>query len=66
MEAHFGITPNGIALPAYLGWELKATTVRKFPMKLSRSPLSLMTTEPDGGVYIKQGLEAFLKRWGYF
>ncbi len=65
LEAHFGITPNGIALPDYLGWELKATTVRKFPMKLTRTPLTLMTTEPDGGVYVNQGLEAFLKRWGY-
>ena len=66
LEAHFGITPNGIALPDYLGWELKATTVRKFPMRLTRSPLTLMTTEPDGGVYVTQGLETFLKRWGYF
>lgn len=65
LEAHFGITPNGIPLPDYLGWELKATTVRKFPMKLTRTPLTLMTTEPDGGVYVDQGLEVFLKRWGY-
>lgn len=65
MEAHFGLAPNGVPGPDYLGWELKAKTTSAFPLKLKSSPLTLMTTEPDGGLYADRGLEMFLKTWGY-
>ena len=65
LESHFGLAPNGTPGPDYLGWELKAKTTSTFPLRLGASPLTLMTTEPDGGAYTDRGLEHFLKSWGY-
>ncbi|WP_312322665.1 MvaI/BcnI family restriction endonuclease [Acinetobacter schindleri] len=42
LEAEFGIVPNGNARPDFLDWELKA---------ISKSSITLMTPEPDVGLY---------------
>jgi len=64
LEALLGISPNGIAEPDYLGWEVKQFGVKGFPIK-SASPTTLMTPEPNGGLYKDQGVEVFIRKYGY-
>jgi len=65
LEAELGISPNGYAEPDYLGWEVKQYGVRDFVKYLAKSPVTLMTPEPTGGVYRDEGVEVFLRRYGY-
>lgn len=53
LEALFSIAPNGKSDPDYLNWELKAH---------SRGAVTMMTPEPDSGVYL-QGMQAFMSRY---
>ena len=39
--------------------------MRDFVKYLAKSPVTLMTPEPTGGVYRDEGVEAFLRRYGY-
>ena len=64
LEALLGVTPNGFAEPDYLGWEVKQFGVKEFPCK-SPKPTTLMTPEPDGGIYRIQGVPEFIRRFGY-
>jgi hypothetical protein len=57
LEALFGIKPNGVAEPDFLGWELKAC---------GSDRVTLMTPEPNGGYYGENGAEAFLRRYGRY
>ncbi len=65
LEAELGVARNGKAEPDFEGWEVKASQVRNF----ARVPLStvstLMTPEPTGGFYRDEGVEAFVRRFGY-
>jgi hypothetical protein len=54
LEAQFGITPNGYADPDFMDWELKSH---------SGSVVTLMTPEPDLGIYIDEGLKVFLDQY---
>ena len=56
LEALLGIIPNSDAEPDYLGWEIKA---------YSRSRITLMTSEPDGGYYGEKGAKAFVLNYGH-
>ncbi len=63
MEAELGISANGRAEPDFMGWEVKQFGVKKFG---SRSHvITLMTPEPDGGVYAEKGVIPFLDEFGY-
>ena len=64
LETELGITPNGLAEPDYLGWEIKTYTVAAFS-RLQSSVITLMTPEPDGGMYKELGPEAFIRQFGY-
>lgn len=64
LEAMLGISPNGIAEPDYLGWEVKQFGVSKFPTTGSK-PTTLMTPEPNGGYYKTAGAIEFVKAYGY-
>jgi hypothetical protein len=64
LEAMLGISPNGIAEPDYLGWEVKQFGVTKFPTTGSK-PTTLMTPEPNGGQYKTAGAIDFVKTYGY-
>lgn len=64
LEAELGISPNGLAEPDYLGWEVKSFTVDNFE-KLHSHTITLMTPEPDGGLYRTAGPEAFIRKFGY-
>jgi hypothetical protein len=65
LEAQLGILPNGSAEPDFLGWEVKQHTVGSFAQPRSAT-ITLMTPEPDGGVYFEDGVKTFVERWGYF
>jgi hypothetical protein len=65
LEAELGITPNGYAEPDFMGWEVKQYGVSNFKTFTPRSPVTLMTPEPTGGIYREQGVEVFLRRFGY-
>ena len=64
LESKLGISPNGIAEPDYLGWEVKQFGVKQFP-KVGAGVTTLMTPEPDGGIYREQGAEYFVRNFGY-
>jgi len=56
LEALLGIVPNGYSEPDYLGWEIKAHSTNR---------VTLMTPEPNGGIYRDQGAKAFVERYGH-
>lgn len=64
LEAMLGVTPNGIAEPDYLGWEVKQFGVKAFPLK-SAKPTTLMTPEPNNGYYKTDGVVQFMHKYGY-
>lgn len=65
LEAEFGIPRNGKAEPDFKGWEIKAETVKKFGTAATSKAITLMTPEPTGGYYRTDGVEAFLRKYGY-
>jgi hypothetical protein len=65
LEAELGITPNGYAEPDFMGWEVKQYGVTDFIAFRPRSPVTLMTPEPTGGIYRTEGVAEFLKQFGY-
>lgn len=56
LEALFGISPNGAAEPDFRGWELKGHSQRV---------ITLFTPQPDGGLYVDEGVIDFVERYGY-
>jgi len=64
LEAMLGISPNGIAEPDYLGWEVKQFGVTRFP-RVGAKLTTLMTPEPNGGYYNTSGAIEFVKTYGY-
>ena len=65
LEAELGIAPNGSSEPDFLGWEIKQYGVRDFERFSSKSPITLMTPEPTGGIYCEAGPTEFVRRFGY-
>lgn len=70
LEAELGIRANSKPEPDYLGWEVKQHTVSSFvnlPQSLLKrgTAITLMTPEPTGGVYVEEGIEKFIRRFGY-
>lgn len=64
LEAQFGIIPNSKAEPDFEGWEIKGHVVSDF-QKVNVGQLTLMTPEPTGGIYCSEGVEAFVRKYGY-
>lgn len=65
LEAELGITPNGYSEPDFMGWEVKQYGVGDFRKFLPKTPITLMTPEPTGGIYKIEGPAEFLRRYGY-
>lgn len=65
LEAELGIVPNGVAEPDFQGWEVKQYGVRDFVRHLPKTPVTLMTPEPTGGIYRDAGVSEFLRQYGY-
>lgn len=63
MEAELGVIPNGNAEPDFMGWEVKQFSVKRFDL-INSKPLTLMTPEPNGGVYVDAGVESFVRQYG--
>ena len=55
LEALLGVRPNGRSEPDYLGYEIKG---------FSGYRITLMTPEPDLGLYGEKGVEAFVRAYG--
>jgi hypothetical protein len=64
LEAELGIIPNGFSEPDFLGWEVKQFGVKKFEL-FNSSVITLMTPEPNGGIYNENGVGEFIQRYGY-
>ncbi len=64
LEAELGITPNGYSEPDFLGWEVKQFGVSNFT-RITSAIITLMTPEPTGGFYVNDGVEAFVRKYGY-
>ncbi|MBL7790555.1 MAG: hypothetical protein JNL75_12065 [Chitinophagales bacterium] len=64
LEAELGIIRNGISEPDYLGWEVKQFGVNKFE-NINSKAITLFTPEPTDGFYKKEGIESFLRTYGY-
>ena len=65
LEAELGIKPNGFSEPDFLGWEVKQYGVKDFKKFTPKSPITLMTPEPTGGIYRHDGIEKFMHSFGY-
>jgi len=63
MEAELGVIPNGIAEPDFMGWEVKQFGVKRFDL-INSKPLTVMTPEPNGGAYVNDGVEVFVRKYG--
>ncbi len=64
LEAELGVTPNGYSEPDFLGWEIKQFQVSNFD-KYQSSIITLMTPEPNGGIYANEGTDSFIFKYGY-
>ena len=64
LEALLGIRSNGISLPDYRGWEVKARQVVDSESPGS-STVTLFTPEPNDGIYAYSGAESFIRKYGY-
>jgi hypothetical protein len=64
LEAELGVTPNAVAEPDYLGWEVKQFGVKELPRR-GAAPTTLMTPEPDGGFYTQYGVNEYVREYGY-
>lgn len=65
LEAELGVRPNGFSEPDFHGWEIKQHAVRQLTRPASGGPITLMTPEPTGGVYVEDGIQEFIRRFGY-
>ena len=63
LEAELGIIANSKSEPDYMGWEIKQHGVLRFGSIAGR--ITLMTPEPTGGYYKEEGVEAFVRKFGY-
>ncbi len=65
LEAELGIVPNGRSEPDYHGWEVKQFGVTDFVRFKAKSPITLMTPEPTGGIYGDAGITKFMSLYAY-
>ncbi|MCM8530804.1 MAG: MvaI/BcnI restriction endonuclease family protein [Lentisphaeraceae bacterium] len=64
LEAELGVSANGYASPDFMDWEVKQYSVSKLSKPGSKA-LTLMTPEPNGGIYCEPGFITFMKLFGY-
>jgi hypothetical protein len=64
LEAELGILQNGRSEPDFEGWEIKASQVTRFDRVPAGTVITMMTPQPDGGLY-KTDFVSFMHRFGY-
>lgn len=64
LEAELNIPSNSKSEPDYLGWEVKNFSVDNFD-KIHSTVVTLMDHSPSHGFFNEQGVEAFIKKYGY-
>ncbi|MCA0198614.1 MAG: MvaI/BcnI restriction endonuclease family protein [Proteobacteria bacterium] len=64
LESQLGIKSNGYSQPDFRGWEVKARQVTNAD-RPGASVVTLFTPEPTAGVYTDEGVETFIRRYGY-
>lgn len=64
LESLLGIRSNGYSLPDFRGWEVKARQVSDADNP-GVSVVTLFTPEPTSGIYVNEGITAFMRRYGY-
>ena len=65
LEAELGVSKNGRPEPDFLGWEIKASLVNGLGRPPTGKPQTLFTPEPNFGFYKSDGVEAFVRKYGY-
>lgn len=65
LEAELGVISNSKSEPDFMGYEVKQYKVRSFERVYSGSAITLMTPEPQGGIYKTKGVEEFIRKYGY-
>ena len=64
LEAELNIPSNSKAEPDFLGWELKNFHVDNFD-KINSKVITLMDHSPSHGFFNENGVEAFVRKYGY-
>jgi hypothetical protein len=64
LEAELGISANGYSEPDYLGYEIKQFKSANFN-RILNEVITLMTPEPNGGLYKEEGAISFINKYGY-
>lgn len=64
LESLLGIKSNGYSQPDFRSWEVKARQVVNSD-RPGASTVTLFTPEPSAGVYVDEGVEVFVRRYGY-
>lgn len=65
LEAELGVAKNGRPEPDFLGWEIKASLVDRLDRSPTAKAQTLFTPEPTFGFYKTDGVEAFVRKYGY-
>jgi len=65
LEAELGVVSNSRSEPDFMGYEVKQYKVSDFNRVGSGSAITLMTPEPQGGIYKDKGAEEFVRKFGY-
>jgi hypothetical protein len=65
LEAELGISKNGISDPDFRGFEVKQFAGGPGATWVRSKPITLLTPEPNGGIYASQGPVEFVRRFGY-
>lgn len=64
LESLLGIRSNGYSSPDFRSWEIKARQVPNVD-RPGTSVVTLFTPEPVAGIYVDEGVENFIRRYGY-
>jgi|CXWL01.1.fsa_nt_gi hypothetical protein len=65
LEAELGVVSNSKSEPDFMGYEVKQYKVSDLNRVGSGSAITLMTPEPQGGIYKDKGAEEFVRKFGY-
>ena len=65
LEAELGVISNSRSEPDFMGYEVKQFQVRDLNKVDLGSAITLMTPEPQGGIYKDRGADVFVRKFGY-